>query len=90
MAIFSILHEVKDFDNWKKYFDLAQDMRKSAEHIVKGVFRDNDNPNLVLIVFEADNPEIVKGMMKDQGFKEKMAEAGVQGEVKIWTADNYL
>lgn len=90
MAIFTIQHEVQDFDTWKAFFDQAEPMRQSAGHSVKGVYRDYNNPNNVVIVFEAQNKDEVIGMMKDSGFAEKMNEAGVLGQARVWCADSYL
>jgi hypothetical protein len=50
------------------------------------VFRDASDPNLVLVVWDADDVSGFEAMLADEGLKAAMADAGVTGPPKVWIA----
>jgi quinol monooxygenase YgiN len=43
-----IIHEVEDYDAWKKIFDAAADIRKHAGELSYQVLRTDKNPNKIV------------------------------------------
>jgi quinol monooxygenase YgiN len=73
-----IIHEVEDYDSWKKVFDNAADIRKEAGERTYQVLKYEDNPNQV-VHFSAwtsidnakqffESPQLVK-IRKEAGVK---------------------
>jgi quinol monooxygenase YgiN len=48
MQFVLIIHEVKDYDSWKKVFDAAADLRREAGERWYQVLQDVGNPNKVV------------------------------------------
>jgi hypothetical protein len=85
-AIVVISHPVADFAAWKKRFDSGKEARAKAGLTQRYVMRDTDNPNVVMVVFEAslDN---AKKFISDPAFQERVKKASSSGnaDIKIFT-----
>ncbi len=49
--------KVEDYDKWKSLFDKFSDDRKSKGSRGATIFRDAEDPNLVIVLFDWDNPD---------------------------------
>ncbi|TXD72333.1 hypothetical protein [Aequorivita antarctica] len=70
-------HEVKDFDEWKKGFDVDQPNRDKAGLKFKGLYKNVKNPNDVTFIFEAPSVETFNSYTSNPATQEAMKEAGV-------------
>lgn len=61
MVTVILTHEVKDFSNWKKQFDLGEPLRARAGVKTTGVYTSVDNPNNVTVTTEFPGIEAVQG-----------------------------
>lgn len=77
MAIVILTHKVENFNKWKPYYDRDVERRKNAglKEIICG--KNSEEPNVVYMVFESNDPPRVREMLKDPELKEIMEEAGV-------------
>lgn len=80
-----LTHEVKDFSDWKKGFDLDETNRSGMGIKVKGLYRSAEHPNMVTVITEVPSVEAIKGFLANPELKATMEKAGVVGmpEVKI-------
>jgi len=77
MARFYLSHPVEDFDKWKPIFDADGERHKDAGLSVVGVYRQAGDENNVLVVFEGNDPEVMRKMLANPELGEKMKTAGV-------------
>lgn len=74
---------VEDFNKWKPVFDENQSFRKAAGLRDVNVLRNIDNPNEIVILFEASDLAKAKEFTTSDDLKEKMQESGVLGRPDI-------
>jgi len=86
MATIFLRHPVADYDSWRPVYDDDQARRDAAGLTELGVFRDASDPNLVLVVWDADDVSGFEAMLADEELKAAMADAGVTGPPKVWIA----
>lgn len=72
-------HEVKDFDAWKRRFDLNAETRRKAGLLNATVCRDLADPSVVFVFFEWDSTENAQAFLKSVQLKAAMVDAGVVG-----------
>ena len=75
-----VKHKVKDWDAWKKSFDEHKQVRVDAgltDRVISHTIGDNHSVTLVFAV--ADEAK-AKEFIKSKDLKDKMAEAGVEGQ----------
>ena len=75
-----IRHKVKDWDAWKKSFDSHKQVRIDAgltDRVISYTVGDNHHVTLVFAVADMDK---AKAFMNSQDLKDKMKEAGVDGQ----------
>ena len=77
MASIIFNHRVKDYANWKTYFDKDSDRRTSAGLKLIKVGEKSDDPNNVYVIMETEDISALDKMMNDPNMKEIMEEAGV-------------
>ena len=75
-----LTHEVKNFDNWVNGFKAGEPLRNKFGIKVHGVYRAENNPNMVTIHTEANSQENFKQFLADPELKEAMDKAGVVGQ----------
>jgi hypothetical protein len=81
-----VLHKVADFGKWKEAFAAGADQRKEAGVIGLRVGQLLDDPNMVGVHGMGTDLEKVKAMLASEDMKKSMAEAGVEGEPKVYVA----
>ena len=87
MARFYVSHPVEDFEKWKPLFDADAERHKDAGLTTVGVYRQAGDENNLLIVFEGNDPEVVRKMLSDPELGEKMKEAGVLGPPEAFAGE---
>lgn len=77
MALLIVRHKVKDYAIWRKIYD-GDVGRRSEAGLGKGrVTRSVDDPNEVVLIFEASDVAKAKALGDSQGLKDAMQGAGV-------------
>ncbi len=79
-----ITHKVKDWDAWKKSFDSHKQTRVDAGLSDRAIGYDVDDNHMVTVVLAINDMTKAKAFMASQDLKDKMKEAGVEGEPKVF------
>lgn len=77
MSKMYVRHNVANFDNWKTVYDSMHPHRKSFGCTAEYVFRNNENPNDVLIITDWENKDQAMQYGQTPDLKEAMKNAGV-------------
>ena len=86
-------HKVKDFATWKKVYDeTPPQVIKEAGIIADRVFRDLDDPNVVVVYHEFETKEKLKAFMAlltSDEFRERAGVAGgaLMDTLEVWTGE---
>ena len=80
-------HRVADYGAWRAIYDADAERRDAAGLREVGVYTDTDDPNMVLIVFDADSTDGFIEMLGSADLREKMEEAGVVGAPEAWAGE---
>jgi heme-degrading monooxygenase HmoA len=83
MATMLIQHKVKNFAEWKKGFDSAAELRKSAGELSTQVYQDASDPNKVTVVNKWDSLEKAQKFAHSPELKAAMEKAGVDGPPSV-------
>jgi hypothetical protein len=83
MATIIINHRVKDFHQWKSYYDADVKRRDAAGLQEISVGRMKEDPNNIYMIWESSNPEAAKRMAEDPELKALMEKAGVISEPEM-------
>ena len=78
-----IRHKVTDFAKWKPAYDAHLTTRKEAGLKEKSLLRSIDNPNEVVLLFEAEDLKKAKAFSESANLSEVMQKAGVIGKPDI-------
>lgn len=78
-----VVHDVQDYDRWKKAFDAHAGARESAGVIAHAVNRSVEDPNRVVVFLQADEKESLQSFMASADLAEAMAAAGVEGKPHV-------
>jgi hypothetical protein len=79
MAHMIIRHKVTEYGKWKQAYEDHRSMRQAAGLKDLHLWRNADDPNEVIVVFEASDLAKAKDFIGSPDLKEKMQAAGVQG-----------
>jgi hypothetical protein len=77
MAYLLVRHKVTDFAKWKPIFDAHESARVAAGLNARQILRGIDNPNEVVILFEASDVAKARTFVSSPGLKTVMQAAGV-------------
>lgn len=77
MAYLLVRHKVKDYSKWKTVFDEHSATRKTSGSKGGRLFRNADNPNETMILFEWDSIEKARKFAQSEDLKKTMQRAGV-------------
>ena len=72
-----IRHKVEDFDKWKELYDEHESMRKESGCKSFEIFRNGEDSNEVVIVFDWDSLENFNTFAGSESLREAMQKAGV-------------
>ncbi len=85
MASFVIVrHKVRDFNKWKPVYDAHKPKRAEAGLSEKYLFRGADEPNEVVVLFEAQDLKRAKAFGSSADLHHKMEEGGVVDKPTIY------
>ncbi len=78
MAVVSFVrHKVADFDAWKAVYDGVKDVQKAGGVMAHGVFRDEEDPNLVIVLHTFEDAEHAHAFFQNAELRQAMVNAGV-------------
>lgn len=80
MPYMMVHHKVRDFSQWKPFFDRHENIRKTSGSKSAQVFQNFDDPTDVFILFEWDTYERAKKFGTSEDLKKVMGQAGVMGD----------
>jgi uncharacterized protein YeaO (DUF488 family) len=83
MSYLLIIHEVKDFNTWKKGYEDHINTREKATLKEVYLLQSKENPNEVTILFEVGDEAKAKEFAASDELREKMKEVGVVGKPEI-------
>jgi hypothetical protein len=72
-----IRHKVRDFAAWKVGYDAHRTQRQEAGLTEKHLLRSSDDPNEVILLFEAQDLGRAKEFASSDDLRQKMQEVGV-------------
>ncbi len=81
-----VRHKVRDYDAWRPKYDGDIGRRQEAGLRDLGLFRDAEDPNMILMMWETDNLDGFNAMLGSPDLKAVMEDAGVISEPKAWIA----
>ena len=77
MALMLIHHRVKDYDAWRPLYDAHENSRASAGITNGRVFRRAEDPNDLVILFDAADVAKARSWTTSEDLKSAMQKAGV-------------
>ena len=78
-----VRHNVADFAKWKPVYDAHLAARQKAGLLEKNLLRSVDNPNEVVLLFEAEDLKRAQTFAESTELREAMQKAGVVGKPDI-------
>ena len=78
-----IRHKVTDFAKWKPVYDAHLTARKEAGLNEQSLLRSIDNPNEVVLLFEAKDLKRARAFAESSNLREAMQKAGVIDKPEI-------
>jgi quinol monooxygenase YgiN len=78
-----VKHTVANFDKWKVVFEEVEPFRKKMGSSAAHIFRNNSNPNELLVITEWDNKAQGVKFGQSPELKSGMERAGVLGPPEI-------
>lgn len=72
-----VRHKVRDFDTWKKAYDAHKPRRDEAGVAEKKLLRGANDPNEVVVLFEASDSGRARAFTESADLHETMQNAGV-------------
>jgi hypothetical protein len=76
--------KVQDFAKWKVKYDEHLSARKAAGLTERNLFRNADNPNEVILLFEASDLGKARAFVSSDDLRQKMQESGVSDKPDIY------
>jgi hypothetical protein len=87
MPYLLIRHKVKDFGEWKSVYDGHITARRGAGLEELFLLRNADNPNEVVILFEAEDHTKARELVTSEDLQQAMERAGVIDGPDIYFLD---
>jgi len=78
-----VRHKVADFAKWKPVYDAHLAARQKAGLREANLLRGIDNPNEVVLLFEAEDLKRAQSFTESSDLRETMQKAGVVGKPDI-------
>ncbi len=79
-----VRHSVRNFSEWKTGYDDHAPTRAAARLTEKHVLQDADDPNMVTLIFEAEDLKHAKEFSNSDDLREVMQKVGVLGKPDIY------
>ncbi len=74
-------HKVRDYDRWREVFDADAGGRAGAGCRGARIFRNADDPEEVVVLFEWDDMESARERIESATLSQRFDEAGVSGGI---------
>ncbi len=87
MPYLLIRHNVEDYAKWKPLYDENAGARKANGSKGAHLFRNADNPDEIVILFEWDDLEKARQFSQSADLREAMQKAGVIGMPDLYFLD---
>ena len=84
MATAFLRTKVADYSAWKPLYDADLPRRNAAGLKEVGIYQESSDENMVLVIWEVEDPEVMKEMLQTEDLAEKMKEAGVLDKPEVW------
>jgi heme-degrading monooxygenase HmoA len=84
MPYLLVRHTVKDYTKWKPFFDEHQSTREKSGSKGGHLYRNSQNPNELIIVFEWDTLDNAKKFAESADLRDQMEKAGVVGKPDVY------
>jgi len=78
-----VVHKVQDYDRWRPYFDSDLANQRAAGLTVRHVLRGTDDPQEVVVLFEAEDLGRARELAGSEELRKIMQEAGVLGRPEM-------
>lgn len=82
-----IRHKVRDYEKWKTMFDEHGSIRKISGSRGGRLFRNADDPNEVVTLFEWDDMKKARGFAQSEDLRQTMQRAGVSDKPDVYYLD---
>jgi heme-degrading monooxygenase HmoA len=82
-----VRHKVEDYVKWKLVFDDHGATRKASGFRGHHLFRNGDDPNELVILFEVDDVERARQFCQSEDLRQAMQRAGVSDQPDIYLLD---
>ena len=79
-----VIHDVANYDEWKKHFDADESRRQQYGLNVISVMRDLENENRIHIAMAAADLERARAFANGEDLRNVMQQAGVTGAPKVY------
>ena len=87
MSYLLIKQNVGEFNKWKSFYDKHSNIRRESGSQGARVFRNANNPNEALLLFEWNNIENARKFTQSDDLRLRMQEAGVTGQPDFYFLD---
>ena len=87
MAFMLVRSKVRDFKTWKPAYDAHQPARDAAGLTEKYLLRNSDDPNEIVLLFEAQDLNRAKTFAASTDLRDRMQESGVVDKPDIYFLD---
>ncbi len=84
MPYLLVRHKVADFSTWKAAYDSHSQARQKAGLQEEHLLRNIDDPNVVILLFEADDIQKAQEFANSSDLREAMQKAGVIDKPDIY------
>ncbi len=85
MANYMIVRaNVRNYSEWKTGYDAHESSRAAAGLTEKHLLQDADDPNTVMLIYEAEDLKRAEEFSKSDDLREAMQKAGVLGKPDIY------
>ena len=84
MPYMLVRHKVEDYERWKPVFDGNAPVRKQSGSKGGRLFRNADDPNEIVILFEWDPLDNARTYAQSWDLRERMQRAGVADQPDIY------
>jgi hypothetical protein len=84
MPYLLVRHKVADFSKWQPAYDAHSPARQKAGLKEEHLLRNTDDPNEVILLFEAADLQKAKEFAASSDLRERMQEAGVIDKPDIY------
>ncbi len=87
MSYLLVKQNVGEFNKWKSLYDKHSDTRKASGSKGARMFRNANNPNETLLLFEWNNIDDARKFTQSDDLRLRMQEAGVTGQPDFYFLD---